>query len=90
MSQLDKSLLPLSALQLALTTFVRTMVDHPDNVEVDVVDGGAANKLFRIRVAATDRGKLIGASGRTARSLRILLSAAGKKYKVALSLDIDS
>jgi hypothetical protein len=52
------------------------MVDKPDDVSIEVVkvpDG----MILRYSVAASDVGKLIGAQGRNARSLRVIVAALG-------------
>ena len=58
----------------AVTNIVKLMVDKPDDVSVEVVTvpGGA---VLRYEVAPSDVGKLIGAQGRNARSLRVPLHA---------------
>ena len=43
---------------------------------------------FSVVVDSEDTGKLIGKQGRTARSLRIILSAIGMKVRRRYSLDI--
>jgi predicted RNA-binding protein YlqC (UPF0109 family) len=63
------------------------LVDQPEGVNVDLVpqqDG----ILYRLSVAPTDVGKVIGKQGRTARSIRSILVAAGMKLKRRYSLDI--
>ena len=45
-------------------------------------------RSIRLRVAASDVGKVIGKQGRTARSMRTILSAASMKLKHRFSLDI--
>ncbi|MCB1152852.1 KH domain-containing protein, partial [bacterium] len=52
------------------------LVDNPDEVRVDEVDGDG-EVIFELTVAEDDLGKVIGKSGRTARALRTILSAAG-------------
>ena len=47
-----------------------------------------ARTTFRLDVDISDVGKVIGRGGRTARSLRILLSGIGKENKLEFSLDI--
>jgi predicted RNA-binding protein YlqC (UPF0109 family) len=64
------------------------MVDDPYAVQIDT-ENAPEGIRFRVQVAERDRGKMIGANGRAARSIRILLAAAGKKYGAALSLDVD-
>jgi hypothetical protein len=65
----------------------RALVDSPESVSVEVV-GEAEGTVLRLRVAQSDVGKIIGKQGRTARSLRTILSAASMKLKHRFSLDI--
>ena len=46
--------------------------------------------VLRLYVASDDLGKLIGKHGRTARSLRTILSAAGSKLQHRFSLDVQT
>jgi predicted RNA-binding protein YlqC (UPF0109 family) len=63
------------------------LVDNPESVSVVASDDDGGTVL-RLRVAATDVGKVIGKQGRTARSIRTILSAASMKMKHRFSLDI--
>lgn len=63
------------------------LVDLPENVQVQAFTDGDGT-LIRLQVAATDVGKVIGKQGRTARSIRTILSAASMKLKHRFSLDI--
>ena len=63
------------------------LVDNPDSVSVVALEDRDGT-LLRLRVAQTDVGKVIGKQGRTARSLRTILSAASMKLKHRYSLDI--
>ncbi len=65
----------------------RALVDTPDEVSVEAVDKGEGTAL-RLRVAATDVGKVIGKQGRTARSVRTILSAVSMKLRHRYTLDI--
>ena len=65
----------------------RALVDSPENVSVEVISE-AEGTILRLRVAQSDVGKVIGKQGRTARSLRTILSAASMKQKHRFSLDI--
>jgi len=60
------------------------MVDQPDDVVLDEIPSSEST-LLELQVAADDLGKVIGRQGRTARSLRSLLSARsdqdGKRYE---------
>ena len=65
----------------------RALVDDPNSVTVEAVQDGECTAL-RLRVAHSDVGKVIGKQGRTARSMRTILSAASMKLKHRFSLDI--
>ncbi len=62
---------------------VRTLVDHPD--EVEVLEGDAGR--LELHVADGDLGKVIGRRGKTARAMRTLLRiAAGEGRGVELEI----
>jgi uncharacterized protein len=65
----------------------RALVDLPDEVKVEEVQGEQVTVL-ELRVAPTDIGKVIGKQGRTARSIRTLLAAAGMKLNRRFQLEI--
>ncbi|HTD96897.1 MAG TPA: KH domain-containing protein [Edaphobacter sp.] len=65
----------------------RALVDNPEKVSVEALPDGEGTVL-RLRVAQSDVGKVIGKQGRTARSMRTILSAASMKMKHRFSLDI--
>jgi len=65
----------------------RALVDNPEGVSVEA-SGDGDGTVLRLRVAASDVGKVIGKQGRTARSIRTILSAASMKLKHRFSLDI--
>ena len=64
-----------------ITEIVKALVDQPDEVSVNEI-GGDHTTVLEVRVAKTDMGKVIGKQGRTAQSIRTILSAtAGKALK---------
>ena|SRR5215467_3339126 len=65
----------------------RALVDSPETVSVEAIHEGDGTVL-RLRVAASDIGKVIGKQGRTARSLRTILAAASMKLRHRFALDI--
>ncbi len=65
----------------------RSLVDNPDQVEVNEVQGEQTTVL-ELRVAPGDLGKVIGKQGRTARAMRTLLTAAGMKHQKRAVLEI--
>lgn len=65
----------------------KALVDHPDDVEVKIVDGDRV-KMFELRVHEEDIGHVIGKQGRTVKSMRTLLSAAAAKTDCRVALEI--
>ncbi|WP_437617683.1 KH domain-containing protein [Sorangium sp. So ce1151] len=65
----------------------RALVDHPDRVVVREVAGDRFPRI-ELTVAREDIGKVIGKDGRTAQSIRTLLSAAASKSGRRAHLDI--
>jgi predicted RNA-binding protein YlqC (UPF0109 family) len=63
------------------------LVDHPDQVEVTEIVG-EHNSVLELRVAKEDIGKVIGKEGRTAQSMRTLLTAVSTKLGRRAQLDI--
>jgi predicted RNA-binding protein YlqC (UPF0109 family) len=65
----------------------KSLVDKPDQVELRAseAEGG---KLFELKVAPEDIGKIIGRDGRTVNALRTLLAAAAAKKGVKARLEI--
>jgi uncharacterized protein len=63
------------------------LVDNPDEVDVTEV-GGDNNSVIELRVAKDDIGKVIGKEGRTAQSMRVILTAVSTKLGRRAHLDI--
>jgi len=63
------------------------LVDHPDEVTVTEI-AGEHNSVVELRVAKNDIGKVIGKEGRTAQSMRTLLTALATKAGRRAHLDI--
>lgn len=64
-----------------------SLVDHPDKVEVTEVLGEQTS-VYELRVAKEDLGKIIGKQGRTAKSIRHILSATSAKMNKRTVLEI--
>jgi uncharacterized protein len=65
----------------------KALVDDPDEVEVEVVEGDKT-VIVELSVAPSDLGKVIGKDGRTARALRTLLAATSAKHEKRAVLEI--
>ena len=68
-------------------TMAKALVDNPDQVVVAEVEGERTT-VFELRVSESDLGKVIGKQGKTARSMRTILSAAGTKMGKRCVLEI--
>jgi predicted RNA-binding protein YlqC (UPF0109 family) len=77
-----------SGIAEAVSTIVKLMVDQPESVKVESVPSSEGTTL-RISVDPDDIGKVIGKQGRTARSLRVIVTAMGMASKQRISLDIQ-
>jgi predicted RNA-binding protein YlqC (UPF0109 family) len=75
-----------SSLKEVVETIATALVDSPDEVAVNEIDGDTT--VLELRVAPQDLGKVIGKQGRTARAIRTLLRAAGMKLKKRFVLEI--
>jgi hypothetical protein len=65
----------------------KVLVESPSEVVVRAVEGEQGARL-ELRVASADMGRVIGRQGRTARSLRAVLGAAGTKLNKHFTLEI--
>ncbi len=65
----------------------RALVDSPDEVFVEALER-EENTILRLHVSQPDIGKVIGKQGRTAHSMRTILSAVSMKYHHRYTLDI--
>ena len=65
----------------------KALVNEPAAVVVNEI-GDENESVLELRVAPADRGKVIGKQGRTARSLRTIVAAAGTKFRKRIVLEI--
>jgi predicted RNA-binding protein YlqC (UPF0109 family) len=65
----------------------KALVDNPDDVKVTEIEGERTS-VIELSVAKEDLGKIIGKQGRTARSIRTILSAASTKNNKRAVLEI--
>jgi uncharacterized protein len=63
-------------LEEALEHLVKGIVDHPEDVTVDLISG-RRGKTLEVRVHPDDLGKVIGRGGRTAKALRQVMTGVG-------------
>lgn len=65
----------------------RSIVNQPDAVEVTETQNDDAS-VFELKVAKEDLGRIIGKQGRTAKSLRTILTAAAARVDRKVVLEI--
>jgi predicted RNA-binding protein YlqC (UPF0109 family) len=71
-----------------LEELARRLVDEPDAVRVEEVEGEDGSLVLRLHVAEGDVGKVIGRQGRIARALRTVVRAGGPQAGRRLQLEI--
>ncbi|OFW02043.1 MAG: hypothetical protein A3I61_00840 [Acidobacteria bacterium RIFCSPLOWO2_02_FULL_68_18] len=74
-------------LRAVIEVVVRALVDHPDDVRVTESERRGV-RVFELRTAPGDMGKIIGRQGRTAAALRTLLAVAAEHQGRRAQLDI--
>jgi len=75
------------AMKQLIEDIAKALVDIPEEVSVREVEGEQVTVL-ELKVAPSDLGKVIGKQGRTARSIRTILGAAGMKLSRRFTLEI--
>jgi hypothetical protein len=71
-----------------LAELARRLVDEPEAVRVEEVEGEDGSLVLRLHVAEGDVGKVIGRQGRIARALRTIVRAGGPNAGRRLQLEI--
>ena len=78
------------ALAQVLDHLVRGIVDNPDDVRVEFRET-TRGPVLEVRVSPDDLGRVIGRSGRTASSLRTVISALARGERVRVDvIDTDA
>ncbi len=70
-----------------LEVLAKSLVDHPESVDVREVEGEQAITL-ELRVAEGDMGKVIGKKGRIAQSIRTVMQAAASRENKRVVVEI--
>jgi predicted RNA-binding protein YlqC (UPF0109 family) len=77
----------LDLLEEMLAQIAKTLVDHPEEVQVRAVQGPVTS-ILELRVHPEDLGKVIGRHGRIANALRTITGAAGWKLHEHVTVEI--
>ena len=75
-------------MQELLTFVARSLVDHPDQVEVSTTESSEA-VILELHVAEEDMGKVIGKQGRIAKAIRAVVKAATAKNEKPVFVEIQ-
>jgi predicted RNA-binding protein YlqC (UPF0109 family) len=70
-----------------LEQIARSLVDNPDEVSVNEVEG-EQSIILELRVAEEDMGKVIGKQGRIAKAIRVVMKAAAIKDNKRVVVEI--
>lgn len=70
-----------------LEFIVKSLVDHPDSVSVNQVQG-ERSLILELRVDPEDMGKVIGKQGRIAKAIRTVVNAAAVKENKRVIVEI--
>ncbi len=70
-----------------VTMIAKSLVDQPDAVVVTELEG-EQTRVYELRVAKDDMGKVIGKQGRIAKAIRTVVRSAANREKVKVSLEI--
>lgn len=69
-----------------LLYMAKSLVDNPDKVEVNEIEGETTT--LELRVAPEDMGKLIGRQGRIAKEIRTVVRSYAQRTGAKVSVDI--
>lgn len=70
-----------------LESIARNLVDNPDEVSVNEVEG-EKSLILELRVADDDMGKVIGKQGRIAKAIRTVMKAAAMRNNKRIVVEI--
>ncbi len=77
----------MSAMKDLLVEIAKALVDYPDSVEVNEVEGSQSITV-ELKVAQEDMGKIIGKQGRIAKAIRTVVKAAATKDNKRVVVEI--
>jgi hypothetical protein len=71
-----------------LMYIIGSLVENPQAVKIGVAEDGDIVR-FKLEVASSDRGKVIGKEGRVVKAIRTVLQTAAARQNKKVYLDID-
>ncbi len=70
-----------------VTYIVKSIVEEPDEVVVELVEQGPDEMTAEVRTAKGDMGRVIGRRGRVAKAIRAAASAAGEEEGISAGVE---
>jgi len=70
-----------------VTYVVRSIVDDPEAVVVEVIEQGPNEVVAEVRTAKGDMGRVIGRRGRVAKAIRAAAAAAGEEEGITAGVE---
>ena len=64
------------------------LVDHPEDVQIEEVEGERDLTIVEVSVHPDDMGKIIGKRGRMIRAIRVLSKAAGQRSGDNIAVEV--
>jgi predicted RNA-binding protein YlqC (UPF0109 family) len=86
-SDIDGNTVPAPTATAVLEFIVRSVVDDPDSVQVDVDDDAGEKVRLEVRVGDGDMGRVIGKRGRVAHAIRTVVRAAASGDDCAVDIE---
>jgi predicted RNA-binding protein YlqC (UPF0109 family) len=74
-------------MELLVLTIVKGLVDHPDEVRVEVIEN-EESVLYELNVHPDDIGKVIGKSGRIIKAVRTVVTSASARSGKRIAVEI--
>ena len=84
---MKEEIVALKTMKEFVSYVVQNLVDSPDDVKVEVIDGSKSS-VIEIRVHDDDIGKLVGKGGKTIQALRQISVTIGARLGRKVRLEI--
>jgi predicted RNA-binding protein YlqC (UPF0109 family) len=72
-----------------LTSIVAGLVEDPSAIRIAETETSDGSIVFKLSVAPTDMGRIIGKEGKIAKSIRTIMRAASARIGEKVTVDIE-
>ena len=70
-----------------LEVIIKNLVDYPDEVIIEEAKDAKSNICYRVQVAPSDMGKVIGKHGRMAKAIRSVVRAVAIRENIMVAVE---